>query len=361
MVSNQILQNTLENTAGLTGAGCAIYDGDGKLIAQYGDMREIGTGRIQGFLASGLKELQEDDFYYSRAQDEADTNYVLVTDSATPNSEMTQKLLEQQIGALIVAYRERLDKENFVKNLILDNLLQIDIYNKAKKLRIGFNKKRAVLIVESGGSDAMTSELIRQFTAQYENDFYTNVDETNVVIVHEIQDPENPQEELYRYASELQEKIAETGNEMRISLGTVMDDIKDVSKSYKEAKLALDVGKIFFEDKSIVPYNNLGVGRLIYQLPLNLCRMFIREIFGDKTPDQFDKETITTINKFFENSLNISETSRQLFIHRNTLVYRLDKIQKMTGLDLRSFDDAIIFKIALMVVKYMDYMKKIDY
>ena len=122
--------------------------------------------------------------------------------------------------------------------------------------------------------------------------------------------------------------------------------------------MALDVGKIFYSHKKVIAYGNLGIGRLIYQLPLPLCKMFIKEIFDDKTPDDFDEETLTTINKFFENNLNVSETSRQLYIHRNTLVYRLDKLQKSTGLDLRVFEDAITFKIALMVVKYMNYMEK---
>ena len=134
-----------------------------------------------------------------------------------------------------------------------------------------------------------------------------------------------------------------------------------MSKSYKEAKLALDVGKIFFDDRKVIAYSTLGIGRLIYQLPIPLCKMFIREIFEGKSPDEFDEETLTTINKFFENSLNVSETSRQLYIHRNTLVYRLDKLQKSTGLDLRVFEDAITFKIALMVVKYMKYMESLEY
>ena len=138
-----------------------------------------------------------------------------------------------------------------------------------------------------------------------------------------------------------------------IAYGTIVGDIKEVSKSYKEAKLALDVGKIFFEEKDIIAYSALGIGRLIYQLPIPLCKMFIREIFEGKSPDDFDEETLTTINKFFENSLNVSETSRKLFVHRNTLVYRLEKIKKITGLDLREFEDAIVFKVALMVKKYL--------
>jgi carbohydrate diacid regulator len=125
--------------------------------------------------------------------------------------------------------------------------------------------------------------------------------------------------------------------------------------------MALDVGKIFFEEKKIIPYGELGIGRLIYQLPQPLCRMFIKEVFGEHDPEEFDEETLTTIMKFFENSLNVSETSRQLFIHRNTLVYRLDKLQKMTGLDLRVFEDAITFRIALMVVRYMKYVDRFEF
>ena len=148
---------------------------------------------------------------------------------------------------------------------------------------------------------------------------------------------------------------------VRIAIGTIVNEIRDVSRSYKEAKMALDIGKIFDRDKNVVSYSNLGIGRLIYQLPLPLCKMFIKETFGGKSADDFDDEVLNTINKFFENNLNVSETSRQLYIHRNTLVYRLDKLQKQTGLDLRVFEDAITFKIALMVVNYMDYMESFKY
>ena len=149
--------------------------------------------------------------------------------------------------------------------------------------------------------------------------------------------------------------------DIRVSYGTVVDEIKEVSRSFKEAKMALDVSRIFFEDRHINSSSSLGIGRLIYQLPIPLCKMFIKEIFSNKSPDDFDEETLTTINKFFDNNLNVSETSRQLYIHRNTLVYRLDKLQKSTGLDLRVFEDAITFKIALMVVKYMKYMEQYDF
>ncbi|MFI3215052.1 MAG: helix-turn-helix domain-containing protein, partial [Eubacteriales bacterium] len=187
------------------------------------------------------------------------------------------------------------------------------------------------------------------------------VDENNVIVVKELAYNDN-NSDIENYALHFQDFLVKEGVlDVRISYGTIVKELKEVSSSYKEAKMALDVGKIFFDDRSIIAYSELGIGRLIYQLPIPLCKMFIKEIFGGKSPDDFDEETLTTIMKFFENSLNVSETSRQLFIHRNTLVYRLDKLQKTTGLDLRVFEDAITFKIALMVVKYMKYMETFEY
>ena len=154
---------------------------------------------------------------------------------------------------------------------------------------------------------------------------------------------------------------AEAMMNVRVAYGTIVQELKDVSKSYKEASLALDVGKIFYVEKKVNAYSNLGIGRLIYQLPVNLCRIFIDEIFGDADPAEFDEEILTTVNKFFENNLNVSETSRQLFVHRNTLVYRIEKLQKSTGLDVRTFDDALTFKIAMMVVNYMKYLDHLNY
>ena len=183
----------------------------------------------------------------------------------------------------------------------------------------------------------------------------------NIIIVKELE-LEDGHKELEKMANGYLTLLKDNGEEdALIAYGTVVHDIKEVSKSYKEAKLALDVGKIFFSERNVIAYSALGIGRLIYQLPIPLCKMFIREIFEGKSPDDFDEETLTTINKFFENNLNVSETSRQLYIHRNTLVYRLDKLQKSTGLDLRVFEDAITFKIALMVVKYMKYMESLEY
>ncbi len=267
-----------------------------------------------------------------------------------------------QLQNLLVAYKERFDKDNFVKNLLLDNLLLVDIYNRAKKLHIDTEARRVVFIIETAlEKEGNEMEKVRGLLGSKSRDFITTVDEKNIIVVKEVLENEG-YDELNKTAEVILNMFNSCENqEIHIAYGTIVNEIKEVSRSYKEARMALDVGKIFFEDHRIIAYSTLGIGRLIYQLPIPLCKMFIKEIFDGKSPDEFDDETLTTINKFFENSLNVSETSRQLYIHRNTLVYRLDKLQKSTGLDLRIFEDAITFKIALMVVKYMKYMESLDY
>lgn len=238
----------------------------------------------------------------------------------------------------------------------------VDIYNRAKKLHIDTDARRVVFIIEMAyEKDANMIEHVRVSIGRKNKDFITAVDEKNIIVVKELEAREGYQE-MEQAANAMLELLKAEGEEgLHVAYGTIVSDIKEVSKSYKEAKLALDVGKIFFNEKDVIAYSTLGIGRLIYQLPIPLCKMFIREIFEGKSPNDFDEETLITINKFFENSLNVSETSRQLYIHRNTLVYRLDKIQKSTGLDLRVFEDAITFKIALMVVKYMKHMETLEY
>lgn len=267
-----------------------------------------------------------------------------------------------QIQGLLTAYKERFDKDNFIKNLLLDNLLLIDIYNRAKKLRIETEARRVVFILETNNEkDNAVLDGIRNSLGNKPGDFITAVDEKSIIVVKELE-PEDDYLDLEQTAKMILNGVEPARREgAHLAYGTIVNEIKEVSRSYKEARMALDVGKIFFDERNVIAYSSLGIGRLIYQLPIPLCKMFIREIFDGKSTDDFDEETLTTINKFFENSLNVSETSRQLYIHRNTLVYRLDKLQKSTGLDLRVFEDAITFKIALMVVKYMKYMETVDF
>ncbi|MBO4337716.1 MAG: helix-turn-helix domain-containing protein, partial [Lachnospiraceae bacterium] len=275
---------------------------------------------------------------------------------------MIGKMACFQIQNLMIAYKERFDKDNFIKNLLLDNLLLVDIYSRSKKLRIKMECPRCVMVTQAGEhKEVNTVENIKEYISAGNHDFVTAVDENCVIIVREITDA-NEKNEMDKLAKLIINGLEKDGaGKIHVSYGTVVGELKEVSRSYKEARMALDVGKIFFEEKKLMAYSSLGIGRLIYQLPMPLCKMFIKEIFGEQQPDDFDEETMITINKFFENSLNVSETSRQLFIHRNTLVYRLDKLQKITGLDLRVFEDAITFKIAMMVVRYMKYMDSVEY
>jgi carbohydrate diacid regulator len=299
---------------------------------------------------------------FFKVYDENELEYIILAKGEAEDVYMIGKMTVFQIQSLLVAYKERFDKDNFIKNLLLDNLLLVDIYNRAKKLHIETDARRIVFIIETKAEkDNNALETVRTMFSTKTKDFITAVDEKNIILVKEVK-PNETYDDMEKTAKVIVDMLnTEAMSTVNVAYGTIVNEIKEVSRSYKEAKLALDVGKIFYDDRRIIAYNNLGIGRLIYQLPIPLCKMFIKEIFDGKTPDEFDDETLTTINKFFENNLNVSETSRQLYIHRNTLVYRLDKLQKGTGLDLRVFEDAITFKIALMVVKYMKYMESLDY
>ena len=362
MISNQILQNTIDGLKGITRIDLCIIDVEGKILAATFPDAEKYVEPAQAFVESPADSQVVNGYQFFKVFDEHQLEYILLANGDSDDVYMVGKIASFQIQNLLVAYKERFDKDNFIKNLLLDNLLLVDIYNRAKKLHIDTEVRRVVFIVETNREkDGNELEKIRGIFGGKSKDFVTAVDEKNIIVVKEL-GPGDGYPEMDKTAHEILDLLKAEGEEnIRIAYGTIVNDIKEVSKSYKEAKLALDVGKIFFDEKEVIAYSALGIGRLIYQLPIPLCKMFIREIFEGKSPDEFDEETLTTINKFFENSLNVSETSRQLYIHRNTLVYRLDKLQKSTGLDLRVFEDAITFKIALMVVKYMKYMETLEY
>ena len=363
MISNQILQNTLDGLKTITRIDLSVVDMEGKTLATTISQPRDCVKEVKAFVESPAESQVIQNFQFFKVYDEQQLEYVLIANGENDDVHMVGKMAVFQIQSLLVAYKERFDKDNFVKNLLLDNLLLIDIYNRAKKLHIDTEVKRVIFIVETSHErDVAALDRLRGLLGSKTKDFITAVDEKNIIIVKELEVGDG-YSEVDQTATDILELLkAENSEEnVRVAYGTIVNDIKEVSKSYKEAKLALDVGKIFSEEEKIVAYNTLGIGRLIYQLPIPLCKMFIKEIFAERSPDEFDEETLVTINKFFENSLNVSETSRQLYIHRNTLVYRLDKLQKSTGLDLRTFEDAITFKIALMVVKYMKYMETQEY
>ena len=362
MISNQILQNTIEGIKAITKIELYVMDTDGNILAETSADGRRYNDSIQTFVDSPADSQVLQGYQFFKVYDESQLEYIVVSKGDSEEVYMIGKIVSFQIQNLLVAYKERYDKDNFIKNLLLDNLLLVDIFNRAKKLHIEMNVRRVVDIIEtSKEKDNGALETVRGMFAGGNKDFITAVDEKNIILVKELAQNES-YEDLEKTAQVIVDMLnTEAMARVHVAYGTIIDEIKEVSRSYKEAKMALDVGKIFYNDHNVMAYSNLGIGRLIYQLPLPLCKMFIKEIFGDNTPDSFDEETLTTIYKFFENNLNVSETARQLFVHRNTLVYRLDKLQKSTGLDLRVFEDAITFKIALMVVRYMKYMEAMEY
>lgn len=251
-------------------------------------------------------------------------------------------------------YDEKYDRSNFIKDIILDNVLPGDIYIKARELYFETEVERTVIIIRNlDGGDISIYEVLQNLFPEKNKDFVLNINETDIALVKETKS-DIDRKDIENLASSIADTLSgEFYVHTVIGIGTTVNSLKNLAKSFKEAQTALEVGKVFDTEKTIISYDNLGIARLIYQLPTTLCETFLKEVFKRGTIESLDQETLFTIQRFFENNLNVSETSRKLFVHRNTLVYRLEKIKKITGLDLREFDHAIVFKIALMVNKYL--------
>ena len=345
MISSQVLQNAIDELRSITRIDLCVFDPEGRTVVSTFNGDDISTDMVRLFNDSAADSQVIQGYHFFKIFDDQVVEYILVARGSSEDAYMIGKVAVSEI-----------------QNLLLDNLLLVDIYNRAKKLHIEVEARRVVYMIETKQEkDLNARELLKTLFATRTKDFITAVDERSIILIHELREDED-YEEVEQVANMMKDMLnSEAMATVRISYGTIVSEIKQVSKSYKEAKMALDVGKIFYSEKRIIAYNTLGIGRLIYQLPISLCEMFMHEVFGDNIPDSLDEETLTTINKFFENNLNVSETSRQLYVHRNTLVYRLEKLQKSTGLDIRKFDDALTFKIALMVVNYMKYMENQEY
>lgn len=362
MISNQIIQNSIDELRAITKVDIYIFDLDGMKIASTSEEMQISRDIIVSFANSPADSQVVGGYHFLKILDDGEIAYVLAANGNNDDAYMIGKVAVSQIQNLIIAYKERFDRNNFFQNLILDNLLLVDIYNRAQKLHIEVECPRIVYLIETRlEKDNSAMELLRSLFSSQNGDYITAVDEKNIILIKALERNTTP-EMLEQTANMIVDMMnSEAMMNVRVAYGTVVHELREVSKSYKEANMAMDVGRIFYAEKNVIAYSTLGIGRLIYQLPVNLCRIFIDEIFGDSQVFDIDDETLTTINKFFENNLNVSETSRQLFIHRNTLVYRIEKLQKMTGLDIRTFDDALTFKIAMMVVNYMKYLDTLEY
>ena len=358
MIAKQIIQNCIDELKAITKVDLFVYDVSGIKLAGTGTDTQLPSSIITEFAGSSADTQTVGEDFLFKIWDEGEIIYILAAKGVSDTAYMIGKVAVCQFQNLIVAYKEKFDRNNFFQNLILDNLLLVDIYNRAKKLHIEAMVPRVVYLIETKTEkDSLVTELLRGMFSPQSGDFVTSVDENNIIVIKSLEEGYT-HEDLMEIADHIVGMMnAEAMMNVKVAFGTVVQELKDVSKSYKEAKMSLDVGKIFYAERTIMAYSTLGIGRLIYQLPINLCKIFIKEIFGDTIPEELDEEMLSTINKFFENNLNVSETSRQLFVHRNTLVYRIEKMQKSTGLDIRTFDDALTFKIALMVVNYMKYLE----
>ncbi len=360
MLSNHKLKHALEEIKEISRIDLALYSDKGRLLACTYEPGEGLAEAVFQFAGSMAESQMLFGHHFFKVILEGELEYILLAFAGGEEAYMIGRLAVCQIRNMVNAYREQFDKGSFIQAVLLGNMLAADIYNKAKKLHIEAAQRMVFVIEVSGKKDDAVLETVRNLFANTARDFVVEVDEKSVVLVKDVRDL-GVEEEWMELAKMLADNLqAEVMVKVRVGYGSRVGLLPEIARSYEEAKLALEVGKIFYMEKDVVSYGNLGIGRLIYQLPQELCEMFLQEVFGDRRPDAFDEETMMTIHKFFDNNLNVSETARQLYVHRNTLVYRLERIEKALGLDIRRFDDAMLFKIALMVISHMDYRRGME-
>ena len=359
MVSSQIIRGCLEQLKAITRIEFCVLDTAGGIVAQTEGVNVPDKVMVRGFAQSAVDSQIVGNSYFLKIMDDEELQFILTAQGNAEHTFMVAKIAVSEIENLIIAYKEKFDRNNFFQNLLLDNLLLVDIHNRSKKLHIVNNVRRAIILFEMDpDSEQIAAEMLSGLFTVQNGDYLTEVDESSVILIKALDEKEDYKEVEDAAKTAVDMLNMEAMVKVRASYGTIVEELRELSRSYKEARMAMDVGRIFYAGKRVISYNELGIGRLIYQLPPSLCRMFIQEIFEAGEMAEFDQEILTTINTFFDNNLNVSETARQLFVHRNTLVYRIEKLQKSTGLDIRTFDDAMTLKIALMVNAYMKELEK---
>ena len=355
-MSNRLFQGIIHQMRDSIDRTVGVIDETGTIIS-CSELEKIGehVQADESEIFSSNEAIRIDGITYLTFGSHLHHEYAVFVIGGDDLTEKYAKILAVSLGSIKQFYDEKYDRGNFVKNVILDNILPGDIYIKARELRFNSDVMRAVLLIRiTGHEDASVFDVIQNLFPDKNKDFVININETDIALVKEVKNNVEPKD-LEKLAHSISDALStEFYSNALVGIGTTVMGIKDLSRSLKEAQVALEVGKVFDTEKNIVSYDNLGIARLIYQLPTTLCEMFLHEVFKRGSIENLDQETLFTIQRFFENNLNVSETSRKLFVHRNTLVYRLEKIKKFTGLDLREFDDAIVFKVALMVKKYLD-------
>ena len=344
-MANRVFQGVVCQMKDAIGRNVGVLDETGNVVS-CSDLNQVGEIRegIAGESLTGSEHFVRDGYTYQPFSGAKHNDYIVFVEGTDEAAAQFAGVLSISLQSIKQYHDEKFDKANFIKNVVLDNILPGDIYARAREMHFATDVSRVVLLVR----------VVSGLFPDKQKDFVFNISETDTVLVKEIKRGIESHD-MEKLASSIVDTLSGSHYiKAVVGIGTPIANVKDLATSFKEAQIALEVGKVFDTERQIVSYDNLGIARLIYQLPTTLCEMFLREVFKQGSIDSLDQETLFTIQRFFENNLNVSETSRGLFVHRNTLVYRLEKIKKLTGLDLREFDDAIVFKVALMVKKYMN-------
>ena len=339
----------------ILGRTIGVIDENGIIIA-CSELGKIGESRqrIREELSYSHGYISYEGYSYRFITASGKNDCIAFAEGTDSEADRIAQLLAISIGNIKSLYDEKYDKGSFIKNIILDNILPSDIYVKSNELHFNSDDCRAVLVVKfHGTTETPPYEIIQNVVDESTKDYVISISEQDIVIVKEVERGASG-EDVAAFAKNMLKTVATEYNaKVHIGISSIVENLKDLARAYKEARISLEVGKVFDIEQPIMSYENLGIGRLIYQLPTTLCEIFLGEVFKKGSLESLDKETLMTVQSFFENNLNVSETSRKLFVHRNTLVYRLEKIRKLTGLDLREFDHAVTFKVALMVKKYL--------
>lgn len=354
-MSNRLFQGLIHQMRDAMDCIIGVVDSTATIIA-CSELSKIGT--TNEFVSLDLSDSHDifvrDGYTYKPFGSHIKPDYAVFVEGTDENAAKYANIMSITLSSIKQYYDEKYDRTNFIKNVVLDNVLPGDIVVKARELHFNSDVSRVVLLIRIiSSNDVSAFDVIQNLFPDKAKDFVLNITESDIVLVKEIKSNVESKD-LEKLARSISDTLSsEFYTRVNVGIGTVVTGIKDLARSFKEAQIALEVGKVFDTDKVIVSYDNLGIARLIYHLPTTLCETFLQEVFKKGSIESLDHETLFTIQRFFENNLNVSETSRKLFVHRNTLVYRLEKIKKLTGLDLREFDHAIVFKIALMVKKYL--------
>ena len=356
-MSNRLFQSVIHQMKDSVDHPIGVIDETGTIIAcsELGRIGEVLESSVGEKVFTGSEITVVNDMSFKSFGSPIRPEYAIFVDGSDESSQKYVGVLAVAISNIKQYYDEKYDRGNFIKNVMLDNILPGDISIKARELHFNTDTTRAVLLIRiTEAGEVSIFDIVQNLFPDKTKDFVVNINETDIALVKEVK-PNIESRDLEKLARSIADSLGtEYYTHTLVGIGTAVTGIKELARSFKEAQVALEVGKVFDTEKTIVSYENLGIARLIYQLPTTLCDMFLKEVFKRGSIESLDNETLFTIQKFFENNLNVSETSRKLFVHRNTLVYRLEKIRKLTGLDLREFDDAIVFKVALMVKKYLD-------